>query len=172
MSFLRRLRNTSLLARFAAISLVLTIAVGLVLSSVLSSAIAERAREQAEWTAIVTVRLGLQPQLTPEDLAHGFDGRRLAAVDRAVDAAKDNLRSGGELDDLDPVELNIFNRDRTIVYSDEEDKSGTPSTPGELDEVLAGEAPSGFTSSDEDDSESEEGDRAFLEVYVPIQYEG
>src|SRR6187397_2069229 len=117
MRLLRRVRGTSLLTRFGLVSLVLTVAVGVVLSTVLSNAIAERAREQAEWTAIVTVRIGLQPQLTPADLAHGFDGRRLAAVDEAVDAAKNGV-GGGELDDLDPVELNIFNRDRTIVYSD------------------------------------------------------
>ena len=172
MSFLRRLRNTSLLARFAAISLVLTVAVGLVLSSVLSSAIAERAREQAEWTAIVTVRLGLQPQLTPEDLADGFDGARLAAVDAAVDAARSDLPGRGRLADLDPVELNIFDRDRTIVYSDEEEKVGTVSTSDELDEVLAGEVVSGFSHSADDDSASEDGDRLFLEVYVPLVYEG
>src|SRR3712207_5689844 len=112
MSLLRRLRGASLLTRFAVVSLVLTVAVGAVLSSLLSDAIAERAREQAEWTAIVTVRLGLQPQLTPEDLADGFDAGRLARVEQAVAAAADNFQAeGGQLDDLDPVELNIFNRE-------------------------------------------------------------
>src|SRR3954454_23513009 len=172
MRLLRRVRGTSLLTRFGLVGLVLTVAVGVVLSTVLSDAIAQRAREQAAWTAIVTVRIGLQPQLTPEDRAQGFDGARLAAVDRAVDAAKDNVRGGGELDDLDPVELNIFNRDRTIVYSDDEDKIGTVSRSDELDEVLAGEVASDFTSSEEDDGASEEGERVFLEGYVPIQYEG
>src|SRR3954470_19386560 len=120
MRFLRRLRDTSLLARFGVISLVLTVAVGVLLSSVLSSAIAERAREQAEWTVIVTVRLGLQPQLTPEDLARGFDPQRLSRVAEAVNAAAANLQTGGrQLDDLDPVELKIFNRDRTVVFSNE-----------------------------------------------------
>jgi hypothetical protein len=162
MPLLRRLRNSSLLARFGVVSLLLTIAVGMVLSSVLSTAVAERAREQAEWTAIVTVRLGLQPQLTPDDLANGFDGSRLAAVDAAVEDAKDNLQGSGRLDDLDPVELNIFNRDRTIVYSDEEDKIGTVSESDELDEVLAGQVASGFSHSDDDGTGSEEGDRVFL----------
>jgi diguanylate cyclase (GGDEF)-like protein len=166
------LRTTSLLTRFAAISLVLTIAVGWLLASVLSDSIAERARQQAEWTAIVTVRLGLQPQLTPEDLAEGFDGRRLAAVEDAVEAAKANLQGGGRLDDLDPVELKIFNRERTIVYSDEEDAIGTVSRSDELDAVLAGEVASGFSHSADDGSGSEDGERVFLEVYVPVQYAG
>src|SRR3954463_3440037 len=87
MRFLRRLRDTSLLTRFGVISLVLTVAVGVLLSSVLSRSIAERAREQAEWTVIVTVRLGLQPELTPADLVRGFDPGRLAGVEKAVHSA-------------------------------------------------------------------------------------
>ncbi|MCW2683441.1 MAG: Diguanylate cyclase protein, partial [Blastococcus sp.] len=77
MRLLRRLRDTSLLARFGAISLLLTIAVGVVLSSVLSTALEDRARQQSEDAALMAVRLGLQPQFTPADLAGGFDGARL-----------------------------------------------------------------------------------------------
>jgi diguanylate cyclase (GGDEF)-like protein len=147
--------------------------VGLVLSSVLSTAISERAREQAEWTVIVTVRLGLQPQLTPEDLANGFDAERLAGVERAIEAAAGQLQAGGrQLDDLDPVELTIYNRDRTIVYSEEHKSIGTTSTSHELDAVLNGEVVSGFSSSAGDGAGSENGTRQLLEVYVPIQYEG
>jgi diguanylate cyclase (GGDEF)-like protein len=173
MNLLRRLRGTSLLMRFGVISLLLTFAVGAVLASVLSDAIAERARQQAEWTAIVTVRLGLQPQLTPEDLAEGFDPERLASVEAAVTAAADNLEAGGrQLDDLDPVELKIFNRDRTVVYSNEHEQIGSTSESDELDEVLAGEVVSGFSTSADDSIDSESGARVMLEVYVPVQYEG
>jgi diguanylate cyclase (GGDEF)-like protein len=173
MSLLRRLRGASMLTRFGAISLLLTLAVGLVLSSVLSTAISERAREQAEWTVIVTVRLGLQPQLTPEDFANGFDAERLAGVERAIEAAAGQLQAGGrQLDDLDPVELTIYNRDRTIVYSEEHKSIGTTSTSHELDAVLNGEVVSGFSSSAGDGAGSEDGTRQLLEVYVPIQYEG
>jgi diguanylate cyclase (GGDEF)-like protein len=173
MSLLRRLRGASMLIRFGAISLLLTLAVGLVLSSVLSSAISERAREQAEWTVIVTVRLGLQPQLTAEDLAEGFDADRLARVEQAIRVAAGNLQAGGrQLDDLDPVELSIFNRDKTIVYSEDHELIGTTSTSDELDEVLAGEVVSGFSSSADDAEGSEDGGRQLLEVYVPVQYEG
>ncbi|WP_116450797.1 putative bifunctional diguanylate cyclase/phosphodiesterase [Blastococcus litoris] len=173
MRLLRRLRAASLLMRFGVISLVLTVAVGALLSSVLSDAIAERARQQAEWTAIVTVRLGLQPQLTPEDFAQGFDPERLARVERAVAAAGENLQAEGrQLDDLDPVELNIFNRDRTVVYSNEHEHIGSTSTSDELDEVLAGEVVSGFSHSADDSAGSEDGERVMLEVYVPVRYEG
>src|SRR3954449_13463438 len=139
MGALRRLRGASMLIRFGAISLLLTLAVGVVLASVLSTAITERARQQAEWTVIVSVRLGLMPQLTRQDLADGFDAERLAAVERAVRAAGEKLQAQGTtLDDLDPVELNIFNRDRTIVYSGDHEQIGTTSTSEELDDALAG----------------------------------
>src|SRR3954468_11616415 len=105
MRLLRRLRDTSLLTRFGVISLVLTVAVGVLLSSVLSRSIAERAREHAEWTVIVTVRpgqrggrvivpvrLGLRPELTPADLVRGFAPGRLAGVEKAVPSAARNLQ--------------------------------------------------------------------------------
>jgi diguanylate cyclase (GGDEF)-like protein len=173
MRLLRRVRGASMLIRFGAITLLLTLAVGVVLSSVLSSAITERARQQAEWTVIVAVRLGLMPQLTPQDFAHGFDAGRLAAVERAINVAGSRLQAGGgQLDDLDPVELNIFNADRTIVYSGEHDTIGTTSTSGELGDALAGQVVSGFASSTDESPSSETGTRQLLEVYVPVQYPG
>src|SRR3954467_7033758 len=173
MSPLRRLRGASMLIRFGAISLLLTLAVGVVLSSVLSTAITERARQQAEWTVIVTVRLGLMPQLTPQDLADGFDAERLAAIERAVSAAGGKLQAQGtSLDDLDPVELNIYNRDRTIVYSADHARIGRTSMSDELDDALAGTVVSGFSPTADESADSETGARELLEVYVPVQYEG
>jgi len=173
MGTLRRLRGASMLIRFGAISLLLTLAVGVVLSSVLSTAVSERARQQAESTVIVAVRLGLMPQLTPEDFSRGFDAERLAGVERAINVAGSQLQTGGgRLDDLDPVELNIFNRDRTVVYSGDHDLIGITSTSDELDEALAGNVVSGFSHTADESAGSETGSRQLLEVYVPVQYEG
>jgi diguanylate cyclase (GGDEF)-like protein len=173
MSLLRRLRGTSLLTRFGVVSLLLTVGLGAVLSSVLSNSIAERAREQAEWTVTVTVRLGLQPQLTPRDLAEGFAPERLARVEEAVDEAADHMQGGRSLDDLDPVELKIFNRDRTIVFhSENPDLVGETSESAELTKALLGHVVSGFAHSAADDEGSESGERQLLEVYVPLQYDG
>jgi diguanylate cyclase (GGDEF)-like protein len=169
---LRRLRESSLLARFGVLALVLTIGVGLVLAQVLSTAIEKRAQEQAEWTVIGTVRLGLQPQLTPAELADGFDPARLAAVERAIDEAADNLRDGDGLGDLDPVALKIFNGDRTIVWADDPSLIGRTSSTHELAEALDGEVVSGVSHTHDDSGTRETGDPRLLEVYVPLQYEG
>ncbi|RBY92874.1 bifunctional diguanylate cyclase/phosphodiesterase [Blastococcus sp. TF02A-30] len=171
MELVRRLRGLSLLTRFGVVSLLLTVAVGVVLSSVLSSAISERAREQAEWTATVTVRLGLQPQLTPVDLVEGLDAARLAPVARAVRLAAEDLRSGGRrFDDLDPVAITIYNGERVVVWADDPARIGAVSGSDELDGALAGDVISGFAHSADDGDGSEDGERRLLEVYVPVQW--
>jgi diguanylate cyclase (GGDEF)-like protein len=172
MRLFRRLRGSSLLVRFGVLGLLLTVGVGLVLASVLSATIEDRAQEQAEGTVIGTVRLGLQPQITPADLVNGFDASRLAVVDRAIDQAADNLLDGEDLDDLDPVALKIFNRDGTIVWADDETLIGQRSSSPELREALAGDVVSGFTHTHDDSRASDDGDKRMLEVYVPIQYQG
>ena len=172
MRALRRLRESSLLVRFGALGLVLTLGVGFVLAQVLSTAIEKRGLEQAEWTVVGTVRLGLQPQLTPGLIATGIDPARMAAVERAIAEAADNLRDGDDLDDLDPVALKIFNRDRTIVWADDPSLIGRTSSSHELADALTGEVVSGFSHSHDDSSASEVGDPRMLEVYVPIQYSG
>ena len=172
MYLLRRLRESSLLVRFGVLGLLLTVGVGLVLAHVLSTAIATRAQEQAEWTVIGTVRLGLQPQFTPADLANGFPASRLTKVDLAIDQAADNLRDGENLGDLDPVALKIFNQDRTIVWADDPALIGRTSSSHELAEALTGEVVSGLSHTHDDSGTSEDGDARMLEVYVPVQYEG
>jgi len=171
MESIRRVRGSGLLVRFAVISAALTIAVGLVLSQVLSAAIAQRAREQAEWTATVTLRLGVQSQLSRTDLANGFDPTRLATVEAAVRTAQSELQHrSSDVGDLDPVRLNIMNLAGTIVYSDDHDLIGTHSSSDELPEALRGHVVSGFASSADDSSAAGAGARRLLEVYVPMQF--
>jgi diguanylate cyclase (GGDEF)-like protein len=174
MSILRRVGGMSFLARFGVISLLLTVAVGAVLASVLSTAIEDRARQQAEDAALMAVRLGLQPQITPEDLAHGFDAGRLAGIEEAVDEAAEEFGTENhELAAFDPIELKIFDADRTIVYhSENPELVGQTSRSGELRASLDGYVVSGFAHSADDSASSEQGDHQLLEVYVPLQYDG
>jgi len=174
MSLSRRLRSSSLLTRFGVVSLLLTIAVGAVLSSVLSAAIEDRARQQAEDAALMAVRLGLQPRFTQADLADGFDAARLAGVEDTVEDAAEALGTRGQaLAAFDPIELKIFNAGRTIVYhSESPELVGETSRSGELASALQGYVVSGFAHSADDGAGSEDGDHQLLEVYVPLQYDG
>jgi diguanylate cyclase (GGDEF)-like protein len=174
MSLIRRLRGTSLLIRFAVISLLVTVAVGGVLSSVLSGVIEDRARQQAEDAALMAVRLGLQPQFTRTDLAEGFPASRLIDVEEVVDGASDQFGiTGTALAAFDPVELKVFGADRTILYhSEDPELVGESSHSGELGAALDGYVVSGFAHSADDGAGSEDGDRRLLEVYVPLQFDG
>jgi diguanylate cyclase (GGDEF)-like protein len=174
MRLLRRLPGTSLLTRFGVLSLLLTIAVGAVLSSVLGTAIESRARQQAEDAALMAVRLGLQPQLTRGDLTSGFEAERLAGVEESIDDAAEHLGVAGHaLAAFDPIELKIFDRDRTILYHSEDPQLvGETSHSGELGAALDGHVVSGFAHSADDSAGSEDGEHQLLEVYVPLQYDG
>ena len=170
---LARTARSSLLVHFAVISAILTAAVGLVLYQVHSEAIGERAREQAERAVVLTVRLGLQPQITADDLANGFDPDRLAHVAATVQSSASDLRQGdGDLTALDPVEVKIFNRDGVIVFADERDLIGSTSSSDSLGAALEGQVVSEFSSTTTDGSGSHGGDRRLLEVYVPVQFGG
>jgi diguanylate cyclase (GGDEF)-like protein len=173
MALFARLARSSLLSRFAAISAVLTVGLGVVLYTVHSDAISERARQQAERAVVVTVRLGLQPQITASDLEQGFDPDRLAHVAAAVQNSASDLQRGDEdLTALDPVEVKIYNRDGEVVFADERELIGTTSASDDLGEALEGEVVSEFSTDATDAAGSHGGDRRLLEVYVPVQYEG
>ncbi len=173
MAFVTRLTRSSLVVRFGVLGAVLTTGLGVVLYTVHSDAIGERARQQAERAVVVTVRLGLQPQLTREDLANGFDPDRLTHVAAAVRSSASGLRDGdAELAALDPVELKIYDRDGEVVFADERDLIGTTSTSDDLREALEGRVVSEFSADTTDAADSHGADRRLLEVYVPVQFEG
>ena len=165
-----RLRGSSLLARFAAASLVLTVAVGLVLSSVLSDLVTDRARQKAESAVVLAVRLGLQPQLRPTDFADGFDPARLEHVEAAL-----HNEVGTEVDSLDvldPVTIKMFSRDGLLVYSDQRQLVGKQVDSPDLRAALAGRVLSKFTSPRLEEEGSGGRDTRLLEVYVPVRYAG
>jgi diguanylate cyclase (GGDEF)-like protein len=174
MRLIRRLRATSLLIRFAVISLLVTVAAGGVLSSVLSTVIEDRARQQAEDAALMAVRLGLQPQFNRADLADGFPASRLIDVEEVVDDASEQFGSAESgLATFDPIELKVFGADRRILYhSEHPELVGDTSQSGELGAALDGHVVSGFAHSADDGAGSEAGDDQLLEVYVPLQYAG
>ena len=164
---IRRLRGTSLLTRFGVMSLVLTIIAGVALSVVLDHVISQRARDQAEWAAAVTVRTGLQPQLTATDFSAGFDPDRLRHVEAVLVDARDAMSRS--LDDLIPVTIKMFDRDGFLIYSDQRNLIGRRSDSTDFREAMAGAVVSKFTSPRQEE-EADGRDTRLLEVYVPVEY--
>ena len=108
----RTRRRASLLTRFALLSGVLLIGLGLVLGFVLQRSVRERALSDAIRTAEVAANVGVLPRLDAADLERDFaplPAVRVAALDR--DLAQSLSENG-------IVRLKVWNRQHWLVYSD------------------------------------------------------
>ena len=119
-----------LLGRFAIVSLVPIVLLGLVLAHFMGAQIRQRAVTDAARSAVLVSRLGIQPLLTPTDLSEGLTRSRLDALDAAV---RPGLLGG------DVTRIKIWNADSQIVYADDGSLIGrTFPTSHELEEALDG----------------------------------
>ena len=144
---------------------------GLVLANYLGNQIHDRTLHSSVQAADLTVRLGIEPHLTRDALGHGLP----AAQARALDDAVRGLAPG----DLHVARIQIWNEQRTIVYSTDSalighGAEGQPAP--ELSEALEGATASEVISNRGD---VEKQNRALvqrfgdlLEVYTPIRAKG
>lgn len=156
--------RTSLLTRFAWLSLLLVIVLGLVLGAVLQRSVKERALTDAIRTAEVAAGIGILPVLSPDDLTTDFvplSAERNEELDAALSTA---LPSNGV------VRLKIWNRQHWLVYSDNEAlrKRWFPGN-DLLERSFDGEVTSEITdlSAPEEFEERDFGE--LLAVYVPLR---
>jgi diguanylate cyclase (GGDEF)-like protein len=105
-------RRPSLLVRFALISLILLVAVGLVLGRRLADMQRERSLADAVSSAQIVARAGIQPLLTPDDLQRDFLPIDVASRARLDQALTSSISQDGI------VRLKIWNEQHWIVYSD------------------------------------------------------
>ena len=144
---------------------------GLVLANYIGNQIHDRTLRSSVQAADLTVRLGIEPHLTHAALAHGLP----AAQAKALDDAVRGLAPG----DLHVARIQIWNEDRTIVYSTDSalighGAEGEPSS--ELGKALQG-ATASEVISDRGDVETQNRPLVrkygpLLEVYTPIRSQG
>jgi diguanylate cyclase (GGDEF)-like protein len=164
-----RVRGSSLLLRFAVVSLVLVVLLGVLMARLLASMIAERGLQSATDAAVLTTTIAIQPLLTASDLADGVPADKVEALDRAVHGS----RSGTEI-----ARIKIWHSDGDLIYvADPHTRSpartdGQPSP--ELAEALDGaiEAEIISSSAEPDNAALIQRYGTLLEVYVPILYDG
>jgi len=159
-----RLPRLSLLGKFAVVSLIPIVLLGLVLAKTLQVQIRDQALTSARQLAALVARLDIQTQLTPDDLSQGLTPERLRRLDQVLHAGL----VGEEI-----ARVKIWSRDLRVVYSDDPELIGRafPSS-DELEEAL-----NGRVASEVSDLTKEEnvGDRSYgklLEVYVPLTFPG
>ena len=152
-------RSMSLLARFGMASAALLTVAAVALALTLTHIIEERARDNAEQTAVVAVGLGIAPRLKPAEFA-GVVG----ATDRQL---LDAAMAGSALPNqgYDALRLKIYNTSRMVIYSDLEEIIGETHESENIDAALDGELRSETTLLDlRDESDGTNIDPEALEV--------
>jgi diguanylate cyclase (GGDEF)-like protein len=155
--------RVGLLAKFAVVSLIPIVLLGIVLAHVLREAIRQRALVNARQSAALLEQSLVQPRLSTADVTAGLKAGRVSDLDRAL---RPSL-AGKEI-----ARIKIWNRSGRVIYSSDHEIIGR-SYPAseELEEALAGETASEIS----DLTKAENvGDRSFgqlLEVYTPLRFE-
>jgi diguanylate cyclase (GGDEF)-like protein len=160
----RGLPSPSLTQQVALLSLIPILALGFVLARVLQAQIVTRAVADASQSAQLLARIGIQPQLTPEDLRDGLSGPEMHALDRQLSArsATQNL-----------ARIKIWSAHYRVIYSDDHQLVGHTFVPSdELRGALAGRPNDAkvIAPNPHDETASEVGLGQLVEVYVPLRF--
>jgi diguanylate cyclase (GGDEF)-like protein len=154
--------RVGLLGKFAVVSLVPIVLLGLALAYVLRGEIRQRALSDARQSAVLLEQSIVQPQLAAGDLKVGLSNARIRALDHALRASL----AGHQV-----ARIKVWNRDARAVYSSDHAIIGHTYPPSdELRKALAG-----GTASEVSDLRKAENryDRSFgqlLEVYTPLRF--
>jgi diguanylate cyclase (GGDEF)-like protein len=145
-------------------SLVPIVALGFILARVLQAQIVSRALSDADQSAQLIARIGIQPRLTPHDLRYGLSAAGVRSLD-------DQLRARSVTQDL--ARIKIWNTKNQVVYSDDHSLIGRTLAPSDdLLNALAGRPNDAevVTPSPHTETASEVGLGQLVEVYVPLRF--
>jgi diguanylate cyclase (GGDEF)-like protein len=161
-------RRFSLLQRFAVVSLLLVVVLGVLMAQLLATMVSKRALQSATDAAVLMTAVAIQPLLTSDDLANGLPAEKVAALDRAVSGSRGRTEI---------ARIKVWHNDGDILYL-ADPHTAAPSNPStvpsdELEEALDGKIEAEvISSSDEPDNAALLAKYAtLLEVYVPILYD-
>jgi diguanylate cyclase (GGDEF)-like protein len=158
------LPRLTLTRQVALMSLVPIVALGFLLARVLQAQLVSRSLTDADQSAQLIARIGIQPQLTPNDLRDGLSAAGVQSLDnqlRARSATKDLAR------------IKIWNTKDQVIYSDDHRLIGRTLSPSDdLQRALAGRPNDAevVTPSRAAETASEVGLGQLVEVYVPLRF--
>ncbi len=154
----------SLTTQVALLSLIPIVALGFVLARVLQAQIVQRTLADADQSAQLVARLGVQPWLTPRDLHEGLSARSIHRLDEQL-----RTRSVSDL-----ARIKIWSAAGRIVYSDDHSLIGRSlgAEDDDLHDALAGHPhPAAVvTPAPHTETASEVGLGRLVEVYVPLRF--
>ena len=158
--------HLTLTRQVALLSLIPIVALGLILARVLQGQIVERSLADADQSAQLIARIGIQPRLTPHDLRYGMSAAGVRVLD-------EQLRTRSVTQDL--ARIKIWNAHDKVIYSDDHKLIGHTLPPDDdLLDALAGKPhPAALvTPSEDSETASEVGLGELVEVYVPLRFDG
>ena len=154
----------SLTTQVALLSLIPIVALGFVLARVLQAQIVQRTLADADQSAQLVARLGVQPWLTPRDLREGLSARSIHRLDVQL-----RTRSVSDL-----ARIKIWSAAGRIVYSDDHTLIGRSlgADDDDLHDALAGHPhPAAVvTPAPHTETAGEVGLGRLVEVYVPLRF--
>src|ERR1700729_2974887 len=160
----RWIGHLTLTRQVALLSLVPIVALGLILARVLQEQIVERSLADADQSAQLIARIGIQPRLTPHDLQYGLSAAGVRTLGNQLRA-----RSGTP----DLWRIKIWNTKDQVIYSDDHALIGRTLIPSDdLVNALAGRPDDAevVTPSLHTETASEVGLGQLVEVYVPLRF--
>jgi diguanylate cyclase (GGDEF)-like protein len=154
----------SLTTQVALLSLIPIVALGFVLARVLQKQIVQRTLADADQSAQLVARLGVQPWLTPRDLHEGLSAQSIHRLDEQL-----RTRSVSDL-----ARIKIWSAAGKIVYSDDHALIGRSlgADDDDLHDALAGHPDPAelVTPAPHSETASEVGLGRLVEVYVPLRF--
>jgi diguanylate cyclase (GGDEF)-like protein len=156
--------HLSLTQQVALLSLVPIVALGFILARVLESQIVTRTLADADQSAQLIARVGVQPHLTPRDLRVGLTPSGIRALDRQLSERQVSQ---------DLARIKIWSAGHEVIYSDQHGLIGRTLAPSdELRRALAGRPNDAqlVTPSAYSETASEVGLGQLVEVYVPLRF--
>ena len=158
------MRRMSLVLRFALLSLAVILVLGFVFTKSSARTTTRRSLNSARDSAVLVSRLGIQPQLTPNGLAHGLAPVEVANLDRVLRSDEGNAAIS---------RIKIWNRDHEVVYSDDPSLIGRRFQADDgLAQALRGHVTSDVSDLSHAENASERHFGKLFEVYVPIRFAG
>jgi diguanylate cyclase (GGDEF)-like protein len=154
----------TLTRQVALMSLVPIIVLGFLLARVLQAQLVSHSLIDADQSAQLIARIGIQPRLTPKDLRDGVSAAGVRSLDnqlRARSATKNLAR------------IKIWNTKDRVIYSDDHSLIGRTLSPSEdLQSALEGRPDDAevVTPSRHAETASEVGLGQLVEVYVPLRF--
>jgi signal transduction histidine kinase len=152
------------LVRFGLLALLPVVALGAVLAHVLNADVQQRYLDTARTSATLITQVGIQPLFGTQQVTSGLSPAEVVQID-------DKLQGAAVSQEVRRIK--VWNRDGTIVYSDNHTLIGrTFSIDSDLSSALAGRSSASISDGRDEENSGDNLVGPLIQVYVPLVFRG